>query len=92
METKKGKTLEEIMKDGTALEFLPDGIGRVLLKRPHENIVSLKISEVTQYFSHRFNVRWDANSQKFRATIFRSTRNFSGPTLPAVLNKVRSFQ
>jgi len=85
-------TIEDEMKNGMRLEFLPGNIGRVLIKRPHHGIVRLYISEVNLFFSKRFTVGWDKNARKYRATISGSARNFAGPSFLAVLDGVRSFK
>lgn len=85
-------TIEDEMKNGMRLEFLPRGIGRVLIKRPHRETVRLYISEVHQHFSKQFTVGWDESAKKFRATIFGSAQSFAGPTFLAVLDEVRSFK
>lgn len=86
-------TIEDEMKDGgMILEFLPRGHGRVLIKRPHRQTVRLYISEVHQHFSKRFTVDWDEKSQKIRAIINGTEQKFSGPSLLAVLDEVRSFK
>ena len=84
-------TIEDEMKNGMRLDFLPGGVGRVLIKRPHHEIIHLYISEVSQIFSKRFTVGWDKNARKIRATIYGSSHSFAGPSFLSVLDEVRSF-
>ncbi len=87
-------TISDLMKKGDSFEFLPGIHSRVLHVKKGADTVSHQINEVGELFAHRFKLYYDANKERFVASIATNSKpkKFFGSNIDLVLSTVRTWE